>query len=198
MSIAPLYLWVVGFSPLVRSRAYREREAILKAEQGVILLLVMVFMLLLGMVATTVLSTASLELRMASNDQLQEEAYQQARGIASELSQKPEHFPVTGGVGFTACAVGDKSEGCDDFILAVLLSAKVPDGVQLSYRIVRLGPLVTKGFPIRESQSGASSAGSVNAALFEIDVQIDGSGQGLGSARVVRGIAVPLWAAPPL
>ena len=47
-----------------------------------------------------------------------------------------------------------------------------------------------KGFPVREAEHLASSSTGFDAALFEIEVQLDGSGNGLGSAHVVQGMVV--------
>jgi hypothetical protein len=45
-------------------------------------------------------------------------------------------------------------------------------------------------FPISESQATASSSRNFDAAIFEVDVRVDGSRKRRGSAHVVQGVAV--------
>lgn len=157
-------------------------------ESGQVLLLTMVFLLLLGLIANTVINTSLLEFRMAGNDRFREQAFQQARGIANALAADIAHFPVTGGIGYTLC---QQSAACDAPILALPAGAEaVESGVNLQYRIVRQGPLLSRRSPSRQAENDASSAVDFAAALFEIIVEIDGMDAGLGSARVVRGVAI--------
>ena len=69
-------------------------------------------------------------------------------------------------------------------------SAVAPAGVEIDYRVIRQDPLLWRGFPLREAQDAASSSSSFDAAIFEIDVRIDGSEKRLGNAHIVQGIAV--------
>lgn len=158
--------------------------------RGAVLLLALVFLLLLAMLATTVLQTAILQLRMATNDQFLEEAFHRAQAIAAELALNPDNFFLEGGVGYSNCPVGAQEGECDRSQLAPPASAVAPAGVALDYRVTRQEPLYYRGFPIRESQDTASSSNSFDAAIFEIDVHLDGGEQRLGSAHIVQGIAV--------
>jgi hypothetical protein len=158
--------------------------------RGAVLLLALVFMLMLAMVAATVMQTAVMQLRMAGNDQFMEEAMHRARAIATELSLNPDNFSLEGGIGDTNCPVGMHSPGCDRSQLQVPVSAVVPTGVVMDYRVTRREPLFSRGFPFREPQDKVSSSNSFDAAIFEIDVRIDGSGERLGSAHIVQGIAM--------
>ena len=160
------------------------------ASCGAVLLLALVFMLMLTMIATTVMQTAILQLRMAGNDQFLEEAFHKAQAIATELSLDPDNFSLEGGVGSTNCPVGVKDLNCYRSELPVPASAVVPTGVTLDYRVTRQDPLLWRDFPIREAQNTVSSSNSFDAAIFEIDVRIDGSEKRLGSSHIVQGIAV--------
>lgn len=162
----------------------------LRRDHGVILLLVMVFLLMLAIVAATVVQTAGLQLRMAGNDQFVEEAVYQVQAIATELSLSPENFLLEGGVGYSNCPVGGQGPACDRSLLTAPVSAIAPEGVKLEYRVTRQDPLLWRDFPIRESQGTASSSGRFDAAIFEIDVRINGSERRLGTAHVVQGIAL--------
>ena len=162
----------------------------LTANCGAVLLLALVFMLMLAMIAATVMQTAILQLHMAGNDQLLEEAFHEAQAIATKLSLDADNFSLDGGVGDTNCPVGLNDRNCSRNQLPVSASAAVPAGVTLDYRVTRQDPLLWRGFPIREAQDTVSSSNSFDAAIFEIDVRIDGSKKRLGSAHIVQGIAV--------
>lgn len=154
------------------------------------LLLALVFMLLLAMIATTVMQTAILQLHMAGNDQFLEEAQHKAQAIAGEIALTPDNFPLQGDVGDTNCPQGDDDVACNRNQLQVAASAVAAAGVALQYRVVRQEPLLWKGFPIREAESNVSSSKSFDAAMFEIEVRVDGSEVRLGSAHIIQGIAV--------
>ena len=62
--------------------------------------------------------------------------------------------------------------------------------MEIDYRVIRQDPLLWRGLPVSEAQDAASSSSSFDAAIFEIDVRIDGSEKRLGSAHIVQGIAV--------
>ena len=162
--------------------------------RGAVLLLAMVFMLMLAVVVGTVMQTGVLEFHMAGNDQFQEEAFQRAQAIASELSRNLDNCPVEGGVGYTLCSPEDNDPECDGNFSAVPVSAVVPEGVELTYRVVRQGPHLLQSFPVRQAQTVASGSGIFDAAIFEVNVRLDGSSGRLGSAHLVQGIAVRLAA----
>ena len=153
-------------------------------------MLALVFMLLLSMVAATVLQSAMLQLHMAGNDQFKEEALYRAQAIATELSMERDNFSLQDAVGGTACRQGDEAPPCDRSSLLLPSSAQNLEGYTLDIRITRQDPLLWRGFPVRESENNASSSRSFDAAIFEVDVHLNGSEAGLGSARIVQGVAV--------
>jgi hypothetical protein len=157
---------------------------------GYILLLVMVFLLLLAVIAGTALRVSALEFRMAGNDQFREQALQQALGVAQALAVKPEHFPLDLEPGESLCAT---SASCTRPILpAVPMADALPPGTVLQYSITRRGPLFAAVPELRLAEARASSASGWRAAHFEVQVVIDGNAPGLGSARVVQGVALLL------
>jgi hypothetical protein len=166
------------------------RKSPLLSSSGAVLLIALIFMLLLSVIAATVMQSAILQLRMAGNDQFMEEALHQAQAIAGELSLNPGNFLLTGEVGDANCPPGRQDAGCDQSQLQVPASAPALDAYALNYRVVRQEPLLWRGFPIREAEHSVSSSTGFDAALYEIDVQLDGSDNGLGSAHVVQGMVV--------
>jgi Tfp pilus assembly protein PilX len=157
---------------------------------GAILLLALVFLLLLSIVAARVMKTGALQLRMSGNDQFAEEAVQQAQAVATEVSLEPRNFLLESMIDDTNCLPADPRDDCTFARLLTPHTAQLDASLQLQLQVTRQDPLVWRGMPIRESQHSASSSNSFDAALFEVEVAIDGSERRLGSARVVRGIAV--------
>ena len=160
------------------------------SSRGAVVLLAMVFILLLSLVAATVLQSAIFQLHMAGNDQFLEEAIYRAQAIAAEVSLNPGSFSLAGGVGDTNCPEEDEAPECHRNHLRLPSSANDLEEFALSLRVTRQDPLLLKGFPFRESEDAVSSSNSFDAAIFEIDVRLNGSGVRLGSARIVQGIAV--------
>lgn len=157
-------------------------------QRGAVLLISMIFLLLLALVAGTVMQTSTLEFRMAGNDQFREEAFQQAQAVATSISENINNFPVTGDVGYKICGGGS---GCDAYTLTYD-SGVVTDSTLVSATVVREGPLILESFPIRLSESETSSSPSYDAAIFEVGVEFNGSGQSLGNAEVAQGVAVKI------
>ena len=165
-------------------------KAAIKTNHGTVLILALVFMLMLAVISTTAMQTALLQLRMAGNDQFLEEAFHKAEAIADELSQSPDNFLLDTEVGHSNCPLDPKIIDCEFRLLPVPVSAATSEGYEIDYRITRQDPLLWQDFPIRESQTTVSSSSSFDAAIFEVDVRIDGSRKRRGSAHVVQGVAV--------
>ena len=153
-------------------------------------LLALVFMLLLSIVAATVLHSAMLQLHMAGNDQFKEEALYRAQAIATELSLARDNFSLQDAVGSTTCLQGDEAPPCDRSTLIRPSSAQHLEGYTLDVHITRQDPVLWRGFPVREGENDVSSSRSFDAAIFEVDVHLNGSEARLGSARVAQGVAV--------
>jgi type II secretory pathway pseudopilin PulG len=160
--------------------------------RGAVLLLAMIFLLLLAMVAGTVMQTSILESRMAGNEQFREEAFQRAQAVASALSEDPSNFPVSGEVGYTICAGGDTYAECTSD-LTLTLSSEVTSSLvdsDVTYRVERQGPLFLETLPFRQREGATSSSLAFDAAIFEAQVEVDGSASRLGRAEVAQGVAI--------
>ena len=159
-------------------------------DDGTVLILALVFMLMLAVISTTAMHTALLQLHMAGNDQFLEEAFHKAEAIADELSQNPDNFVLDTQVGHSNCPLDPKTLDCELRLLAVPASVATSEGYDIDYRITRQDPVLWLDFPISESQATASSSRNFDAAIFEVDVRVDGSRKRRGSAHVVQGVAV--------
>ena len=162
-----------------------------KKNNGAVLILAMVFLFLLTMIAATVMQTSQQEFQMAGNNQFREEASLRAQAIASELSAEYDNFPVSGDIGYTICDPNAPVAECDDrFSVQPGFGTAAPIGVEISYQVERQGPLLLESLPFRQSESSVSSSPAFDAAIFEVQVAVDGSSVRLGRAEVVQGVAV--------
>jgi hypothetical protein len=167
-----------------------ENGSRLTASQGTVLLLALVYMLITAIIVALVLQTGGLQMRMAGNDQFLEEAFHQEQAIVTEVSQNADNFTLEGGIGYTNCPALTRDIRCNRNDLSVPPSAVTLPGVEVDYRVIRQEPLLWREFSLREAQDSASSSNRFDAAVFEIDVRIDGGEKHLGSVHVVQGIAV--------
>lgn len=165
-------------------------KTVRKKNGGTVLILALVFMLMLAVISTTAMHTALLQLHMAGNDQFLEEAFHKAEAIVDELSQSPDNFVLDTQVGHSNCPLDPKILDCELRLLAVPASVATSEGYDIDYRITRQDPVLWLDFPISESQATASSSRNFDAAIFEVDVRVDGSSKRRGSAHVVQGVAV--------
>ncbi len=150
---------------------------------GAVLLVAMIFLLLLAIIAGTVSQTSVLEFFMAGNAQFREEAFQQSQAIVDEITGDIDNFPVIGDIGYKVCKNG--VSGCNANL--PVLNANVANA---DFSVERRGPLILESLPFRQGESSSSSSPNFDAAIFEIDVDVDGSDQRLGSASIVQGVAV--------
>lgn len=159
-----------------------------KHQQGAVLIVALIFLLLTAMISATVMQTSILEVKMAGNEQLQEEAFQRVQAVANAIAADPDNLVVSGDVGYKICPTG--ASGCNNNSLALSsLVTSVPTGVTLDYHIERLGPLFAP-MPFRMSESNAGSANAYSAVLFEVSADYDGRSAGLGSSRIAQGLAM--------
>ncbi|MEH6518577.1 MAG: hypothetical protein V7742_18010 [Halioglobus sp.] len=152
-------------------------------QSGAILLIAMIFLLLLAIIAGTVSQTSILEFLMAGNAQFREEAFQQSQALVDEITADINNFPVIGDVGYKVCKIGDS--GCNAYTLDPESATS-----NAEFSVVRRGPLILESLPFRQGESSASSSPNFDAAIFEVNVAVDGSAQRLGSAQIVQGVAV--------
>lgn len=160
--------------------------------RGSVLLLALVFVLMLSLIAASVVQTATLQLHMAGNDQLREEAGQLARAIAAELSSYSENFLLASDTGHTNCAPADPGADCDSRSLRLPLSARAATSYDLDYRVVRAAPLRRERYPLPGVAEATTGAAFATVAVFEVEVRVDGRHRRRGSAHVVQGVALRL------
>ena len=165
-------------------------KAACNKNHGIVLIVALVFTLMLAIISMTAMQTALLQLRMAGNDQFLEEAFHIAEAIADELSQSPENFFLGTEVGHSNCPPTTEIYDCALKLLPMLRLATISEVYEIDYRITRQDPLWWRDYPLRQPQATLSSRRSFDAAIFEVEVRVDGSRVRRGTAHVVQGVAV--------
>lgn len=158
-----------------------------KNQQGTVIVIALIFLLLTGLISITAVKTSIFETKMASNEQLKEEAFQTVQGVVNAISADIGNFVVAGDIGYRMCAPG--VSGCDaNTIVLDSITTKIT-GSNVTYDVTRLAPLFAP-IPFRATEDNASSAKSYSAALFEINAEYDGSQDRLGQAAIAQGVAI--------
>lgn len=162
-----------------------------KAEQGTALVMALIFLAMTAVISTSVLNTGILEMKMVGNAQFQEEAFQSTEGVLDAIvANYQTNLPVTGGIGYTVCAAGVTGGDCNQSVITLPTGVgTVAGGVNLAYQAQRLGPLLAP-LPFRQGEAEASSAGSFNVAIYEINANYDGRDAKLGYHDVFQGVAI--------
>ncbi len=158
-------------------------------QEGAVLIVALMFLLLLTLVATTGAETSTLQLQMAGNEQSRVEAQQQALAIIDAILDDSDNTPVVGGVGYKMCDLGSTDVSCD--LTEIELASTVttmPSGVGLDYFVTRVGPLETDAPSMAEEQ--ASSASAYKFVRQEITASFDGSQARLGRSTIVQGVQI--------
>jgi uncharacterized BrkB/YihY/UPF0761 family membrane protein len=75
-------------------------------QDGAVIIIALLFLLLTAMISTTAMHTSIMEVRMANNGQLKEEAFQQVQAVANAITANPNNLVVVGDIGYTICATG--------------------------------------------------------------------------------------------
>ena len=83
-----------------------------EAQSGAVLILALIIMLLTGIVSTTVMRTSILEVKMVSNTQFKEEAFQKTESVVNAVTSDKDNFVVAGDVGWRICGTGTTVSNC--------------------------------------------------------------------------------------
>jgi hypothetical protein len=169
-------------------------------QQGAVLIVALVFLLLTAAVSVTVMQTSVLEVRMAGNQQFSVEAHQKAQALSNAVAVDAGNLVVTGDLGYRICgtaavdADGNPVSGCNTSTIALDSSVEnVPSGVGINYYAERIGPLEgTEN--VRSSEDSAWGAGTFKVAYFKVVGSYDGVASKLGTAEVEQGVAVRIAA----
>ncbi|TVZ40125.1 PilX-like prepilin protein [Alteromonadaceae bacterium 2753L.S.0a.02] len=164
-------------------------------QSGAVLIFALAIMLLTGIIASTVMRTGVLEVKMVSNSQFKEEAFQTTEAVINAITADANNFVVAGDVGYKVCPAVTVQSNCNSNAIAIssAITSAAPSSVSLDFYMVRKGPL-TRTLPMRQSQDKADSASSYHIATFEVLAEYDGRDAGLGHHKVVQGVGVKIAA----
>jgi len=164
-------------------------------QSGVIVVVVLIFALLLSMLAAAGLRSVAMQARMAGNDQFQLEARYHAESIATKIAETRTPFSTALGVGQGNCVLGNLDPICNEYTLPAISLSHPTGAYDIKYQVVRQHPQQADLYPLLGAQQGAPGTPHSAAAVFEVTVDVDGSDNKLGSARIVYGVALPLLGA---
>lgn len=152
----------------------------------------LLFTVLLNMVAATVIESATLQSRVASSDQFYAQALHLADGIANQLLVRRANFPDSLPTGEANCAAGVSDPICVRNTLNTPDLAILSGALVARYRVLRNEPVSTMLEVNEVTLDSTAATATLEAALYEIEVNITAvSGVG-AEVTVALGVAVPV------
>lgn len=155
-------------------------------ERGVVLVVALVLLVAVTLLSVAGISSTTLELRMATNQQARSTAFQEAESGIAAVKDDEDNFRVTGSVGSVRCTNGfhdgryysaDLSCSSTDLV--------VPDTFHLTLKraaVTRLPPLLQSAPRFIET-----SAEKLKVATYKIDSRYDARDQRGGRAEHNQG-----------
>ena len=159
-------------------------QTLSKRQQGSVLLISLVFLVILTLAATTSMRTSTMEMRMAGNEEIRVSTLEMAQSIVDEVVGNPDNVIVSGDVGYVNCTAN--VAGCNETSVTIdeaLLPAAEAGKAQVI--VERLSPALSPA-----PRGINSSADAFLAARFEVDATYDGTADGEGRAGIVQGVIV--------
>ena len=164
----------------------------LRSESGAVLIFVLIISLLLNIVSSSVIQSATLQTRMAGNDYAYVESMHLAQSLGSSLILDLNNFPLSQAVGEINCLPYDLSSDCGNNSLALSPSMISIDHSRYRALVTRVAPDVLVGERVVTATDGTPSSVPLEVALFEIEVQVMDSANTAQSAGAFTGVVVPL------
>ena len=163
-----------------------------KSESGAVLILVLIFVLLMNIVASSVIQSAALQTRIAGNSHSYVEALHLAQSLGRSLVHDPNNFPLTQEVDTFNCLSFDQAVNCQGNSLRV--SASMPGFDNHEYRaaVTRKDPETLSGELVEIDPDGNVARVQFDVALFEIEVNVTGMDSRSKDVRIYTGVALPL------
>ena len=162
-----------------------------RRQDGSVLLMALVFLVLTALIAVTIMDTSVLEIKMAANQQFKVEANQHAEGVIRDVMDKYDDpanpsLPISIPYGSIYCATSDTDADCDEksLYISAKLEDAVPAGVDLLYRGTRLHS--------QKATVGTTETASSGQTFHYIEMfaDYDGVSVGLSSSRIAAGLKI--------
>lgn len=159
-------------------------NAVPSRQKGVVLVVAMVLLVAITLLSLAGISTTTLELMMATNQQARTDAFQQAEAGIDAVSRNLDNFAVSGPVGSERCTPGfdDTDVNCGSPDLTVPADY---DQTHSRAAVGRLPPLLQAAPRFIET-----SAEKLKVATFKIDSRYDARESRRGRAEHNQGIIV--------
>jgi hypothetical protein len=160
-------------------------------QRGVVLIVALVLLVAITLLSLAGISTTTLELMMATNQQARVDAFQQAEAGVDATSTKLDNFPVIGAIGVERCTpdFDDSNKYYEDGdVDCSTYDISLPSGYDLSYsriRVERIPPLLQPAPRFIET-----SAEKLKVATFKVDSRYDARGIQGGRAEHNQGLIV--------
>jgi len=159
-------------------------------QQGAVLVISLIFMLLTAMIVATLLTTSSTEMKMASNEQFRLEAAQKVESIIDNLYDfinESEEDGFLKAADQRLCISPTDHSDCITEVLPILLASltTVETAETLNYYVEYEDENVPGYAVLSEDRASSGSFG-----LYEIHVEYDASELGRGKASAVQGVMV--------
>lgn len=154
------------------------------------LLIALIMLVMMTMLALSAVRFSSLEVKMASNDELMVEAFQKATSVTDATVSNPANTPVTGNEGYALCTPNypaTTAKPCNASSLA-LPTDFVSTGDVSSGKIKARSVLVTAAKP--PPAALGTSVKLLSAASFRIEGEYDRTSEGLGKDQINEGVMV--------
>lgn len=162
-------------------------------QRGAALFTALMFLIMITMLSLTAMRSSVLELRMASNQELKNTAFQRAQAIIDSTIADSANMPTLGAVDSTNCLPNDaaactsKTVNLADAFLAdeTHLTDGDEDNGHMLARVTRLAPLEAPA-----PRAIGTSASIYSVATFEIRGKYDMTDLGQGGSEIVEGVMV--------
>lgn len=160
-------------------------------QRGVVLVVALVLLVAVTMLSLAGISTTTLELMMATNQQARVNSFQQAQAGIAAVGSEPDNFRVTGGVGDTRCTAGfhdGRYYNAEDEVSCGSTDLVVSADYDLTHSraaVRRLAPLLQPAPRFIET-----SVEKLKVATYKIDSRYDARDQRGGRAEHNQGLIV--------
>lgn len=164
----------------------------MQRQRGAVLFTSLMFLVVVTFIAMASIRSGVLELRMALNDEIRVNAFQQAQALVDWVAATPASTPVVGDEDFKRCTVENTDVDCDlseAFVADADISAKIADvagkGGEYSVSVQRTG---SENAPCPRG-IGTTAVGT-GCAPFRVTARYDMADQAGGRVEISEGVLV--------
>ena len=161
-------------------------------QRGAALFTALMFLIILTLISLSAMRSATLELRMATNEEAKISGFQRTQAVIDATIAEPDNTEVIGAVGRRVCtgsvaADTPDNTACDVYTIALAATEYDAD---VTSHVIKVA--TTRLSPLEQPAPRAlgTSAAVYSVATFQVDASYDGTADGLGRGRIVEGVMV--------